>query len=161
MPGILGQKSDVRHPKPEGVAEETLNIYLRSTFWKFIPRTSRPATGSRHVQVSSSLAQIPRDRPATSSAGKIPSILVAAAVQAVEYRISPGTRGQERWHPLCIGENRLISRCNFKMEVVIPAPIFKTIQGVSSGIFVTAACNAAAMSLTYIKSRVCWPSPVT
>src|SRR4029077_18223733 len=72
MPGILGQKSDVRHPKSEGVAEETLTIYLRSTFWKFVPRTSRPATGSRHVQVSPSLAQVQPNRPATSNADKSP-----------------------------------------------------------------------------------------
>src|SRR4029077_134420 len=72
IPGILGQKSDVRHPKSEGVAEETLTIYLRSTFWKFVPRASRPATGSRDVQVSLSLEKVQPIRPATSSAAKTP-----------------------------------------------------------------------------------------
>src|SRR5437667_7812186 len=74
--------------------------------------------------------------------------------------MSPDTVGKNIGTLSASGRNRIISRRSSKIEVRTPVPIFKTNQGVSLGIFVTADCKAAAASLTYIKSRVCSPSPV-
>src|SRR6266516_5800855 len=73
--------------------------------------------------------------------------------------MSPDTVGKNIGTLYASGKNRIISRRSPKIEVGTPVPIFKTNQGISLGILVTAACKAATTSLTYIKSRVCSPSP--
>src|SRR5260370_39289166 len=74
--------------------------------------------------------------------------------------MSPDTVGENIGTLSASGKNRTNSRRSSKIEVDTPVPIFKTNQGVSLGIFVTADCKAAATSLTYIKSRLCSPSTV-